>query len=167
MIELSTKRLRLIPLTAKYLDLLINEEKTLEIELSVSSNEVFLDEELRQALKFRLLKVLEDEENYIWYTNWVIVSKEKNCIVGGVMLKGLPNEQGEVVIGYYTFPQYQGKGYMTETVRMMKDWLLRQSNVKYVIADTDKNNIASHKVLQKAGATLYSESEELYFWRFF
>ncbi|MFE3575841.1 GNAT family N-acetyltransferase [Lysinibacillus sp. NPDC059133] len=166
MIELSTKRLRLIPLNAEYLDLLINEEETLEIELSLNSKEVFLDEELRQALKFRLSKVLEDEENYIWYTNWLIVSKEKNCIVGGIMLKGLPNEQGEVVIGYYTFPQYQGKGYMTETVRMMKDWLLRQSNVKYVVADTDKNNIASHKVLQKAGATLYSESEELYFWRF-
>ncbi|MEB2302307.1 GNAT family N-acetyltransferase [Lysinibacillus xylanilyticus] len=166
MFELSTKRLRLIPLNAKYLELLIHEEKTLETELSLSSNEVFLDEELRQALKFRLSKVLEDEGNYIWYTNWVIVSKEKNCIVGGIMLKGLPNEQGEVVVGYYTFPEYQGKGYMTETVRMMKDWLLRQSNVKYVIADTDKNNIASHKVLQKAGATLYSESEELYFWRF-
>ncbi|WP_349659619.1 GNAT family N-acetyltransferase [Lysinibacillus zambalensis] len=55
---------------------------------------------------------------------------------------------------------------MTETVRLMKDWLLSQSNVKYVIADTDKNNIASHRVLQKAGATLYSESEELYFWKF-
>lgn len=164
--EVSTKRLRLIPLNAKYLELLINEEETVETELSLSSHEVFLDEELRQALKFRLSKVLEDEENYIWYTNWLIVSKEKNCIVGGIMLKGLPNEQGEVVIGYYTFPQYQGMGYMTETVRMMKDWLLRQSSVKYVIADTDKNNIASHRVLQKAGATLYSESEELYFWRF-
>lgn len=49
---------------------------------------------------------------------------------------------------------------------MMKDWLLRQSNVKYVMADTDKNNIASHKVLQKAGAILFSKSEELYFWRY-
>ncbi|MFJ7913663.1 MULTISPECIES: GNAT family N-acetyltransferase [unclassified Lysinibacillus] len=164
MFELSTTRLRLIPL--KYLDLLIHEEMTLEIELSVNSKEVFLDEELRHALKFRLSKVLEDEGNYIWYTNWLIVSKEKNCIVGGIMLKGLPNEHGEVVIGYHTFPQYQGKGYMTETVRVMKDWLLRQSNVKYVMADTNKNNIASHRVLQKAGATLYSESEELYFWRF-
>ncbi|MCY9545617.1 GNAT family N-acetyltransferase [Lysinibacillus xylanilyticus] len=166
MIEFSTERLRLIPLNAKYLDLLINDEQSLAIELSLSSKEVFLDEELRQALKFRLSKVLENEQNYIWYTNWLIVSNEENCIVGGIMLKGLPNEQGEVVIGYNTFPQYQGKGYMTETVRMMKDWLLRQSKVKYVIADTDKNNIASHKVLQKAGATLYSESEELYFWRF-
>ncbi|MFJ6207554.1 GNAT family N-acetyltransferase [Lysinibacillus sp. NPDC092081] len=166
MIELSTKRLKLIPLNAKYLDLLINDEQSLEIELSVSSKEVFLDEELRQALKFRLSKVLENEENYIWYTNWLIVSKEENCIVGGIMLKGLPNEHGEVIIGYYIFPPYQGKGYMTETVRAMKDWLLRQSNVKYVVADTDKDNIASHKVLQKAGATLYSESEELYYWRF-
>ncbi|MFJ8102171.1 GNAT family N-acetyltransferase [Lysinibacillus sp. NPDC096212] len=166
MIELSTKKLRLIPLNAKCLDLLINDEKSLEIELSVNSKEVYLDEELRQALKFRLAKVLDDEKNYFWHTNWLIVSKETNSIVGGIMLKGLPNEQGDVVIGYYTFPLYQGKGYMTEAVRKMKDWLLRQSNVKYVIADTDKNNIASHKVLQKAGAILYSESEELYFWRF-
>ncbi|MCL1698110.1 MULTISPECIES: GNAT family N-acetyltransferase [unclassified Lysinibacillus] len=166
MIELSTNRLKLIPLNAKNLDLLIHEEKTFEIELPLSSKEIFLDEELRQALKFRRSKVLENEENYIWYTNWIIVSKEENCIVGGIMLKGLPNEQGEVVIGYYTFSQYQGKGYMTETVRMMKDWLLRQSNVKYVVADTEKSNISSHKVLQKAGAMLYSESEELFFWRF-
>ncbi|MFT9817024.1 GNAT family N-acetyltransferase [Lysinibacillus sp. NPDC056185] len=166
MIELSTKKLRLIPLNAKCLDLLINDEKSLKIELSVSSKEVYLDEELRQALKFRLSKVLDDEKNYFWHTNWLIVSKETNSIVGGIMLKGLPNEQGDVVIGYYTFPLYQGKGYMTEAVRMMKDWLLRQSNVKYVIADTDKNNIASHKVLQKAGAILYLESKELYFWRF-
>lgn len=166
MIELSTTRLRLIPLNAKYLDLLIHGEKKLEMALSVRSKEVYLDEELRQALKFRLAKVLGDEQNYFWHTNWLIVSKETSSIVGGIMLKGLPNEHGDIVIGYYTFPLYQGKGYMTEAVRMMKDWLLRQSNVKYVMADTDKNNIASHKVLQKAGAILYSESEELFFWRF-
>ncbi|WP_285398229.1 GNAT family N-acetyltransferase [Lysinibacillus sp. fls2-241-R2A-57] len=166
MIELSTQRLRVIPLNAKYLELLINEEKTLEIELSLSSAEVFVDEELKQGLKFRLSKVLEDEQNYIWHTNWLIVSKEKNCIVGGIMLKGLPNEKGEVVIGYYTFSHYQGNGYMTEAVTALKNWLLRQSTVKYVIADTDKNNLASHRVLEKAGAILYTETDALYFWRF-
>lgn len=82
------------------------------------------------------------------------------------MLKGMPNERGEVVIGYYTFPYYQGQGYMTESIIALKNWLLHQPNVKYVIADTEKDNVASHRVLEKAGAALYKETNSLYFWRF-
>ncbi len=167
MIELRTKRLTLIPLNAAHLKLLMEHQKGLAVELSLSKSEVFLDEELRQALKFRLSKLLEDERNYIWYTNWLIVLKDENCTVGGIMIKGLPNEKGEVVIGYYTLVPYQGNGYMTETIDTMKNWLLSQPDVKYVIADTEKDNIASHKVLEKAGAELYKETAELYFWRFF
>ncbi|MGE7093018.1 GNAT family N-acetyltransferase [Lysinibacillus sp. NPDC048646] len=167
MIELRTKRLTLIPLNAAHLKLLMEHQKGLAVELSLSKSEVFLDEELRQALKFRLSKLLEDERNYIWYTNWLIVLKDENCTVGGIMIKGLPNEKGEVVIGYYTLVPYQGNGYMTETIETMKNWLFSQPDVKYVIADTEKDNIASHKVLEKAGAELFKETEELYFWRFF
>lgn len=94
-------------------------------------------------MKFRLSKLLEDERNYIWYTNWLIVLKDENCTVGGIMIKGLPNEKGEVVIGYYTLVPYQGNGYMTETIDTMKNWLLSQPDVMYVIADTEKDNIAS------------------------
>ncbi len=83
------------------------------------------------------------------------------------MMKGLPNDKGEVVIGYYTFVPYQGNGYMTETNNTMKNWLLSQPDVMFVIADTEKDNLASHKVLGKAGAQLFTETEELYFWRFF
>lgn len=92
--------------------------------------------------------------------------KDKNCTVGGIMLKGLPNENGEIVIGYYTLTEYQGNGYMTETINNMKNWLLNQSNVMYVIADTEKDNIPSHRVLEKSGAEMYKETDELYFWRF-
>lgn len=55
---------------------------------------------------------------------------------------------------------------MTETIYAMKNWLLSQPDVKSVVADTEKNNIASHKVLEKAGAVLYNETAELYYWRF-
>ncbi|WP_107922952.1 GNAT family N-acetyltransferase [Lysinibacillus parviboronicapiens] len=167
MIALNTERLTLIPLNADNLKLLIDHQNGLAAALSLSNSEVFLDEELRHALKFRLSKLLADEYNYLWHTNWLIVSKEKNCTVGGIMMKGLPNDKGEVVIGYYTFVPYQGNGYMTETNNTMKNWLLSQPDVMFVIADTEKDNLASHKVLGKAGAQLFTETEELYFWRFF
>ncbi|WP_075979929.1 GNAT family N-acetyltransferase [Bacillus massilinigeriensis] len=166
MIELNTGRLRLIPLSADNLKLLIDNPKEMEIRLSLSESNRFLSPELIHAMEIRLSKLLGDEENYIWYTNWVIVSKDKNCNVGGIMLKGLPNENGEVIIGYYTFPEYQGNGYMTETIINMKNWLLNQSDVMYVIADTDKDNIPSHRVLEKSGAKMFKETDELYFWRF-
>lgn len=166
MFELHTERLRLIPLNAKYLKLLIEHEKELANELSLSKLERIFDAELKQALNYRRSKVLEDEENYIWYTNWLIVLKEQNCAIGGIMLKGMPNDRQEVVIGYYTFPSFQGRGYMTETIITMRNWLHSQPNVQYIIADTEKDNIASHRVLEKAGATLYKETESLYFWKF-
>lgn len=166
MIELDTERLILIPLTAENLRLLIDNPKKMEQSLSIVESNRFLSSDLKQAMEIRLSKLLSDEENYIWYTNWLIVSKDQNCSVGGVMLKGLPNETGEVVIGYYTLPEYQGNGYMTETINNMKNWLLNQADVMYVIADTDKDNIPSHRVLEKCGAKIYKETDELYFWRF-
>ncbi len=166
MVELQTERISLIPLNAKYLKLLIEHEEQMAEELSLTKGEGSLDCELKQALYFRLSKVVEDEQNYLWHTNWLLVLTEKNCAVGGIMLKGMPNEQGEVVIGYYTFPYYQGQGYMAESIIALKNWLLHQPNVKYVIADTEKDNVASHRVLEKAGAALYKETNSLYFWRF-
>ncbi|MBB6452675.1 RimJ/RimL family protein N-acetyltransferase [Salirhabdus euzebyi] len=166
MIEINTERLRLIPLKAEHLKLLIDSPMKMEQRLTLLESDRILSPELKQAMETRLSKLLADEENYIWYTNWLIVKKDKNCAVGGIMVKGLPNEDGEVIIGYYTFPEYQGNGYMTETIHYMKNWLLNQPGVVYVIADTDKDNIPSHRVLEKSGAEMYKETEALYFWRF-
>lgn len=164
--ELNTKRLRIIPLNAENLRLLIDNQKELEIKFLLNQTDVFLDPEIKSALETRLSNLITNEENYIWYTNWLIVSKVANSYIGGIMLKGFPNGKGEVIIGYYTIPQYKGNGYMTETVDSIKSWLLNQPDVKFVIADTEKDNIASHRVLEKTGAKIYKESEDLFFWRF-
>lgn len=166
MIEINTKRLTIIPLNVEHLKLLINNPRELELKLSLNESYSDLSSELKKAMEVRRSKALVDEPNYIWYTNWIIVSKDKNHNIGGIMVKGLPNKDGEVVIGYYTLTEYQGNGYMTEAVSNLKNWLLSQPNVRFVIADTEKDNIASHKVLEKAGANMYQETEELYFWRF-
>ncbi|AWE06036.1 N-acetyltransferase [Lysinibacillus sp. 2017] len=166
MIEINTKRLTIIPLTIEHLKLLINNPRELELKLALIESFSDLSSELKNAMEVRRSRALVDELNYIWYTNWIIVSKDKNHHIGGIMLKGLPNKDGEVVIGYYTLTEYQGNGYMTEAVSNLKGWLLSQPNVRFVIADTEKDNIASHRVLEKAGANIYKETEELYFWRF-
>ena len=121
MIEINTKRLTIIPLNVEHLKLLINNPRELELKLSLNESYSDLSSELKKAMEVRRSKALVDELNYIWYTNWIIVSKEKNHNIGGIMLKGLPNKDGEVVIGYYTHTEYQGNGYMTEAVSNLKN----------------------------------------------
>jgi ribosomal-protein-alanine N-acetyltransferase len=82
-----------------------------------------------------------------------------------VCFQGEPNEQGEIEIGYGTYDQHQGKGYMTEVVQGMLHWAAKQENVRAIIASTDKTNIASYIILEKNGFKKVSESEEQFNWR--
>ena len=81
MVELQTERISLIPLNAKYLKLLIEHEEQMAEELSLTKGEGSLDCELKQALYFRLSKVVEDEQNYLWHTNWLLVLTEKIALL--------------------------------------------------------------------------------------
>jgi len=83
-----------------------------------------------------------------------------------VCFQGEPNELGEIEIGYGTYEQHQGKGYMTEAVQGMINWAAKQSKVKAVIASTDKTNVASYTILEKNAFIKVSESEEQFNWRF-
>jgi len=62
---------------------------------------------------------------------------------------GEPNEAGEIEIGYGTYDDCRGKGYMKEAVGGMLRWVEKQPIVKFVIASTEKTNIASFTILEK------------------
>ena len=120
---------------------------------------------MQYAMKVRLRKVLEDIENYLWLTNWAIVSKEENQIIGFIMLKGYPNEIGEVIVGYAIEEKYRRNGYATEALRRLTEWVFENPKVLCVIADTENTNIPSHKVLENVGAVKYKKSDELTWWK--
>jgi RimJ/RimL family protein N-acetyltransferase len=54
-------------------------------------------------------------------------------------------------IGYVLARPHWGKGYMTEAVRVVVDWLLRQPDIYRVFATCDVDNPASARVMEKAG----------------
>jgi ribosomal-protein-alanine N-acetyltransferase len=113
---------------------------------------------------------LYHQENYpnmnlLWYRFWNLVIIEGNMIIGGVCFKGCPNENGEVEIGYGIDDYYQKQGYATEAIRELVKWAHEQDGVRYVMAETLKENIASQKVLQKINMVRYSENDENYYWK--
>lgn len=81
------------------------------------------------------------------------------------MIKGYPNENGEVIVGYGIEDNYRNRGFATEALKGLIEWIFENPKALFVIGDTEKANIPSHKVLENAGAIKYKETDELIWWK--
>ena len=79
-----------------------------------------------------------------------VVERVGGLVVGGIGFFG-PPRAGEVEIGYGIVPSRQGRGYATEALRAMIAMAWADARVRTVVAGTDPGNVASQRVLGKAG----------------
>jgi [ribosomal protein S5]-alanine N-acetyltransferase len=47
----------------------------------------------------------------------------------------------------------------------MTRWIFKNPKALFVIADTEKGNVSSHKVLENAGAVKHKEDDTIVWWR--
>ncbi|MGB8779976.1 MAG: GNAT family protein [Candidatus Bathyarchaeia archaeon] len=57
----------------------------------------------------------------------------------------------QLEIGYSLVPSERGKGYCSEAVKIMVDYLFLSKDIARIQAHTDPRNIASQRVLEKVG----------------
>lgn len=160
-----TKRLKILCLDLGDMELLtrgIGEEEFEKKTGLVISKPNELDKELANEF-YRI--ALNNEKDRLWYRLWRFINVEDNKKVGGALFKGAPNEKGEVEIGYGIDDEYQCQGYATEAIRETIKWALEQDGVLSVVAETEKDNISSQKVLQNIGMIKYDETDTDYLWR--
>lgn len=81
----------------------------------------------------------------------VIIEREEWVAVGQMGFKGVPDQDGNVEIGYGINPSYQRRGYATEMVRALVEWALMQPSVWSVTAECREDNHGSIRVLEKVG----------------
>lgn len=162
---IETESLCLHPLSYDQLKLYQQNDGSLERQLEVQWMSREIHPELKQALKNALLPSIEWKDNYHFFTLWIMLSKKHNCIMGELCFKGEPCEDGGVEIGYAIDPAFQGKGYITEAVEVLCGWALSQKYVRFVKAETKRENIASQKVLQKNGFVFMGEKNGLRQWQ--
>lgn len=129
-----TSRLRIVLASDAEMTRLIAEEK---------------DEEMKQAYREMLDGCLREPQNRRWFAAWFIELKSGERI-GDLCFKGISRD-GMVEIGYGLNPDNRGFGYATEAVRAMTEWAAAQPGVCVMEAETDPDNIASQRVLEKSG----------------
>ena len=158
--RIETKRLVLFPYTGENLHLFNTDLPAFEREYGVS----YQGEELDYLLKGFLIKleaeIAADRENYLFFTEFLIVLKENDRIIGSIDYKYVP-ENGVTEVGYGLNPAYEGHGYMTEALSAFL--MFGQKNgIKKVRADTLPDNIKSQKVLLRCGFEFLYEDKNLW-----
>lgn len=133
--EIKTKRMTLRPMSDAEIEALIERTPS---------------DELRAAYGEMLSGGKSDPENRVWYAPWSMMLKDTQEYVGDLGFKG-PVKNHAVEIGYGVLPEYEGQGYTTEAVQAMTQWAFQQKDVVFVEAETDPENKASQRVLEKCG----------------
>jgi ribosomal-protein-alanine N-acetyltransferase len=80
--------------------------------------------------------------------HWVIVRKEDKQLLGMISARV---EDRKWELGYVLARPYWGRGYMTEIVKRLVDEAFKQKGIYRVWSVCDVDNIASARVMEKAG----------------
>ena len=162
---LQSERIQLIPLTPGQVPLLISDQQGLETSLGLNHNTIDLDkswiDEMNRALTdYTIPKLKEHSADYKWFTSWLIVHRADNVYIGAMGSNGLPDEYGEILIGYFVDRKYDGQGFATEATGLFANHLLQDSRLNQVAATIPIGHSASERVVEKNGFFIEGQLEE-------
>jgi len=116
------------------------------------------DPEVTKYLAWRRTGNIDDTRNtlrnatHAWEEgkafHWVILRKQDDQLLGMV---GARVDEHKVELGYVLAQKFWGQGYMTEAVKALVDWALKQDGIYRVWAVCDIENAGSARVMEKAG----------------
>ena len=86
--------------------------------------------------------------------------RDDGCAIGGVDFHGPADEHGNVTIGYGLVPSARGEGYASEALRAILVYA-RDLGITTVKGNTDRDNIASQRVMAAVGMRRVAEDERV------
>jgi [ribosomal protein S5]-alanine N-acetyltransferase len=165
--HIETKRLRIFPLTPDHLRVYLEAGDKFEQLMGLAHFGRIVVPTVRERVEKNSLPGIEAAPPHlrVFHTFWLAVEKSTNTIVAELGFKGAPDAEGQVEIGYGTMPFQQGRGIMTEAVGGFVDWASRRNDVRTIVAETDRANAASIRILEKNNFTRYTTRGNMLWWQ--
>ncbi|MCC5946236.1 MAG: GNAT family N-acetyltransferase [Bernardetiaceae bacterium] len=151
--ELTTNRLRIIPLNLHQLMLLKEDRELLEHCLGLEPINLrlpeFMEKEHEDFIEDCIELNRESEQLYPLHTHWEVILDDENHSIGGVDL--LLKDDGHLVLSYFIDSAYRNRGYAKELVAAICEWIFQHPQVKSITAYTPPGNVAPQAVLKRNG----------------
>src|SRR5690554_4114295 len=155
MVMIRTERMELYALSREQLLMALNDGSRLAESLHAEVPPEVFSTESRQAMMIKVSRMEHVEPSlHPWYTYFLLVRAADRRAMGVCGFKGAPSLFGSVELGYAIHEDFRSSGYMTEAVRALVAWAFTHDTCRRVTAETLRDNIASQRVLQKAGLAL-------------
>ncbi|GIH17086.1 GNAT family N-acetyltransferase [Rugosimonospora africana] len=97
------------------------------------------------------------------FGSFVIVECASELVVGTIGFFGPPDASGTVVVGYGLVRAARGSGYASEALRGLVEFAFAR-DVRRIVADTERDNVASQRVLEKAGFSRTHSTDEVHWY---
>lgn len=150
---IETNRLLLVPTTVELARAEVSGGCEFEGLLGASVPKNWPPETLADALPL-FLKWIEAAPDKVGWFNWYALAQADGLslpiLIGGCGFFGPPCN-GTVQIGYSVLSEFQRQGFATEMVEGIVSWAMEQPAVVRIIAETEWENPASVRVLEKVG----------------
>ena len=146
-IELSTLRLLMKPLVSSDADAAFTGLQNDAIRQWISMPKPDTVASLRESWRRRESRISPDGSEA--WLSWFVTAKSDRSPMGSIDAS-IDGDQVAVNFGYYFFAETWGQGIATEAVRAVSHHLLA-NGVKKLVATVTAGNVASTRVLQKAG----------------
>lgn len=150
---IKSKRLRLVPLSEKYREVIFK-EFTKEITKYMYPKAA---EDIKETDNFinDSLKRHEAKTDYIW----AITNMKTDEYLGNCGLHSLQNEKPE--LGIWLKKSVHGQGYGKEVIVSIIDWVRKSLEIKAVLYPVDKRNIPSKSIPLGLGGKMVKEYKEI------
>ncbi|WP_425449404.1 GNAT family N-acetyltransferase [Dethiothermospora halolimnae] len=84
-------------------------------------------------------------------------------LIGSVSIVNVNDYDRKATLGYCLGKRYWSKGYTTEAVKAVIDYMFSEIGLNRIEATHSVNNIASGRVLEKVGMVLEGQAKDYYF----
>lgn len=127
------------------------------------------DEEMHKYVSWPIHKDINETKDLlnIWIKeyennsyNWVVEIKDTHEIIGNIAVGKVNKKQNTCDLGYCYGSRFWGKGYGTEALRAVIEYLLKEEKIHLVEAAHVSNNPASGRIMAKAGMHKDAELRE-------
>lgn len=113
----------------------------------------------KEKLSHQVLTWIDNYKNLDFY-KWLIVNKDNNDYIGSIDIVNLYKNKNYGEVGYAISSSYWNKGYATESLRRVIEYLLLECEFHLVEAHHAGYNPASGRVMEKAGMKKDAELRE-------